>query len=80
MRGDSAVMTGIAYATSAEMARKLVLFKFKENAKHMLRGMKKHQLAAKANQRLRGAEHPAGALDTASCPTSACQRRGNPVG
>src|SRR6056300_681730 len=43
----SAVMTGIAYATSAEMASEVGAFpNYKKNAKHMLRVMKNHQLAA----------------------------------
>ena len=43
----SAVMTGIAYATSAEIASEVGPFpQYKKNAKHMLRVMKNHRLAA----------------------------------
>ncbi|MFI5194190.1 MAG: vitamin B12-dependent ribonucleotide reductase, partial [Chitinophagales bacterium] len=43
----SAIMTGIAYKTSAEMARTLGAFpKFEENRKSMLRVMRNHRLAA----------------------------------
>ena len=43
----TAVMTGIAYATSAEMAGELGAFPdYKRNAKHMLRVMRNHRTAA----------------------------------
>ena len=43
----SAIMTGIAYATSAEIAKEVGAFKnYKKNAKHMLRVMNNHWLAA----------------------------------
>src|SRR6202011_3389875 len=43
----SAIMTGAAYATSAEMARKLGAFAgYKENASAMLRVMRNHARAA----------------------------------
>lgn len=43
----SAIMTGIAYKTSAEMARTLGAFpKFEENRQSMLRVMRNHRLAA----------------------------------
>jgi ribonucleoside-diphosphate reductase alpha chain len=43
----SAIMTGNAYATSAEMAKYLGAFpKYEENKKHMLRVMKNHRYAA----------------------------------
>jgi ribonucleoside-diphosphate reductase alpha chain len=43
----TAVMTGVAYATSAEMAGELGAFKdYKRNAKHMLRVMRNHRRAA----------------------------------
>jgi ribonucleoside-diphosphate reductase alpha chain len=43
----SAIMTGIAYATSAEMAKELGPFPgFKKNREHMLRVMRNHRRAA----------------------------------
>ncbi|MBS1620551.1 MAG: vitamin B12-dependent ribonucleotide reductase, partial [Bacteroidetes bacterium] len=43
----SAIMTGIAYKTSAEMAGVLGTFpRYEENKKHMLRVMRNHRLAA----------------------------------
>ncbi|HVV55539.1 MAG TPA: adenosylcobalamin-dependent ribonucleoside-diphosphate reductase, partial [Mucilaginibacter sp.] len=43
----SAIMTGTAYATSAEMARELGPFRrYEENKKHMMRVMRNHRYAA----------------------------------
>src|ERR1700710_3267761 len=43
----SAIMTGISYATSAEMAKELGPFPgFKKNREHMLRVMRNHRRAA----------------------------------
>ena len=43
----TAVMTGVAYATSAEMAKELGPFPgYERNSKHMLRVMRNHALAA----------------------------------
>ncbi len=43
----SAIMTGIAYATSAEMAKELGAFEgYADNAEHMLRVMRNHRRAA----------------------------------
>ncbi len=43
----TAIMTGIAYKTSAEMARALGAFpRYEENREHMLRVMRNHRLAA----------------------------------
>jgi ribonucleoside-diphosphate reductase alpha chain len=43
----SAIMTGVAYKTSAEMAQVMGTFpRYKENAKHMLRVMRNHRAAA----------------------------------
>lgn len=43
----TAVMTGVSYATSAEMAKELGPFKdYKRNAKHMLRVIRNHRNAA----------------------------------
>ncbi|KKC38754.1 ribonucleotide-diphosphate reductase subunit alpha [Devosia epidermidihirudinis] len=46
----TAIMTGVSYATSAEMARELGPFKdYKRNAKHMLRVIRNHRNAAHGN-------------------------------
>jgi ribonucleoside-diphosphate reductase alpha chain len=43
----TAIMTGIAYKTSAEMAKSLGAFpRYEENKKHMMRVMRNHRLAA----------------------------------
>ena len=48
----SAIMTGIAYATSAEMARELGPFPgYKKNAAHMLRVIRNHRRAAHGESR-----------------------------
>ncbi|MCB1353024.1 MAG: vitamin B12-dependent ribonucleotide reductase [Rhodobacteraceae bacterium] len=69
----TAVMTGEAYATSAEMARELGAFPgYEKNAEHMLRVIRNHRNAAEGN--LTGYEGlwtPPVALDHANCPDSA---------
>ncbi len=46
----TAIMTGVSYATSAEMAKELGAFKdYKRNAKHMLRVIRNHRNAAYGN-------------------------------
>ncbi|WP_332687750.1 vitamin B12-dependent ribonucleotide reductase, partial [Devosia sp.] len=46
----TAIMTGVSYATSAEMAKELGPFKdYKRNAKHMLRVIRNHRNAAHGN-------------------------------
>ena len=69
----SAVMTGIAYATSAEMASEVGAFpNYKKNAKQMLRVMKNHQLAAEGKASgYKGLSILPVPLDTASCPDKA---------
>ena len=69
----SAVMTGIAYATSAEMASEVGAFpNYKKNAKHMLRVMKNHQLAAEGKASgYEGLSILPVPLDTVSCPDKA---------
>ncbi len=69
----SAVMTGIAYATSAEMASEVGAFpNYKKNAKHMLRVMKNHQLAAEGKASgYQGLSILPVPLDIASCPNKA---------
>ena len=43
----TAIMSGVSYATSAEIASELGAFpQYKKNAKHMMRVMKNHRLAA----------------------------------
>ena len=66
----SAIMTGVAYATSAEMAGELGAFpSYDRNAKHMLRVMRNHRTAAYG--KTEGYEDLAVkpvALDHANCP------------
>jgi ribonucleoside-diphosphate reductase alpha chain len=66
----TAVMTGISYATSAEMAKELGPFPgYKKNAQHMLRVIRNHRRAAHGESR--GYESLAVnpvPLDHASCP------------
>ena len=59
----SAIMTGTAYATSAEMAAQLGAFPgYKKNRDAMLRVIRNHRRAAHGEQRrLREPRHPAGA-------------------
>jgi ribonucleotide reductase alpha subunit len=66
----TAIMTGVSYATSAEMAGELGPFPgYKENAKHMLRVMRNHRRAAHGeNDRLRGLSVNPVPLDHANCP------------
>ena len=66
----SAIMTGISYATSADMARELGPFPgFEQNREHMLRVMRNHARAARGEaegyEDLKTAPVP---LDHASCP------------
>jgi len=66
----SAVMTGVAYATSAQMAKELGSFPgFEENREHMLRVMRNH---ARAAHGLNGGYEEVNVypvpLDAASCP------------
>ena len=66
----SAIMTGVAYATSAQMAKELGSFPgFEENREHMLRVMRNH---ARAAHGLNGGYEEVNVypvpLDAASCP------------
>ncbi|GMV63984.1 MAG: hypothetical protein AMXMBFR74_31510 [Parvibaculum sp.] len=66
----SAVMTGVSYATSAQMAKELGAFPgFEENREHMLRVMRNH---ARAAHGLNGGYEEVSVypvpLDAASCP------------
>src|SRR3974390_3566509 len=66
----SAIMTGISYATSAEMAEKLGAFPgYKKNRDHMLRVIRNHRRAARGERT--GYEKvatPPVRLDHAACP------------
>ena len=66
----SAIMTGIAYATSAEIASEVGAFpNYKKNAKHMLRVMNNHRLAAHGKSAgYEGLEILPVPLDIKSCP------------
>ncbi|MGB6949851.1 MAG: vitamin B12-dependent ribonucleotide reductase [Methyloceanibacter sp.] len=66
----SAIMTGVAYATSAEMARELGAFAgYEENREHMLRVMRNHARAARGEaEGYEELQTPPVPLDHASCP------------
>jgi ribonucleoside-diphosphate reductase alpha chain len=66
----TAIMTGVSYATSAEMAAELGPFPgYKKNAKHMLRVIRNHRRAAHGEtQGYEGLSVNPVALDHASCP------------
>jgi len=69
----TAIMTGVSYATSAEMAEKLGSFPgYKKNREHMLRVMRNHRRAAHGERT--GYEKvatPPVPLDHAACPDQA---------
>ncbi|HEV2627767.1 MAG TPA: vitamin B12-dependent ribonucleotide reductase [Pseudolabrys sp.] len=66
----TAIMTGIAYATSAEMAEQLGPFPgYKKNREHMLRVMRNHRRAAHGERTgYEKVSTPPAPLDHASCP------------
>ncbi len=66
----TAVMTGVSYATSAEIASEVGAFsKYKKNKKHMLRVMKNHRLAAHGEAKgYKGLSILPVPLDASSCP------------
>ncbi len=66
----SAIMTGVAYATSAEIASEVGAFpNYKKNSKHMLRVMNNHRLAAHGKSSgYKGLEIFPVPLDIKSCP------------
>ena len=66
----SAIMTGVAYATSAEIASEVGAFpNYKKNAKHMLRVMNNHRLAAHGKSAgYEGLEILPVPLDIKACP------------
>ena len=63
-------MTGVSYATSAEIASEVGAFsKYKKNKKHMLRVMKNHRLAAYGEAKgYKGLSILPVPLDASSCP------------
>ncbi|WP_435259043.1 vitamin B12-dependent ribonucleotide reductase [Thioclava sp. FR2] len=65
----TAVMTGVSYATSAEMAKELGPFPgYERNAKHMLRVIRNHRAAAHASATYEAVNVNPVALDAANCP------------
>jgi ribonucleoside-diphosphate reductase alpha chain len=65
----TAVLTGTAYATSAEMAKELGTFKkYEENKKHMLRVMRNHRYAAYNTGSYEGLEIAPPGIDQKECP------------
>jgi len=66
----TAIMTGTAYATSAEMARELGAFKrYTENKQHMLRVMRNHRYAAyNATDAYEELEITPPGIDQKTCP------------
>ncbi|GGE05545.1 ribonucleoside-diphosphate reductase class II [Gemmobacter megaterium] len=65
----TALMTGVAYATSAEMASELGAFPgYARNRDHMLRVIRNHRAAAHASGRFEGVNVAPVALDHATCP------------
>lgn len=66
----TAIMTGTAYATSAEMARELGPFRrFKENREHMMRVMRNHRYAAyNSTENYEGLEILPPGIDQRNCP------------
>lgn len=69
----TALMTGVAYETSAEMAEELGAFPgYQDNAGHMLRVIRNHRRAAKgATKGYEGLSVPPVPLDIAACPEKA---------
>ncbi len=74
----TAIMTGTAYATSAEMAKELGTFsKYNDNREHMLRVMRNHRYAAyNSTENYEGLEIAPPGIDPKYCPdyllTAAC--------
>jgi len=65
----TAIMTGIAYKTSAEMARDLGTFsRYSENKEHMLRVMRNHRLAAYDADEFEGLSLKPQGIKSESCP------------
>jgi ribonucleoside-diphosphate reductase alpha chain len=65
----TAIMTGTAYSTSAEMAKELGTFKkYEDNKKHMLRVMRNHRYAAYNTDSYEGLEIAPMGLNPKFCP------------
>jgi len=66
----TAIMNGVAYKTSAEMAKHLGTFpRYKENAKHMMRVMRNHRAAAyDASEAYEGLEIKPIGINAKYCP------------
>jgi ribonucleoside-diphosphate reductase alpha chain len=66
----TAIMTGTAYATSAEMARELGTFKrYDDNKQHILRVMRNHRYAAyNSTENYEGLEIKPPGIDQGQCP------------
>ena len=65
----TALMTGVSYATSAEMSRELGAFSgYKRNAAHMLRVIRNHRAAAYGKTSYEAVNVNPVALDAANCP------------
>lgn len=65
----TAIMTGTAYSTSAEMAKELGTFrKYEENKKHMLRVMRNHRYAAYNTNSYEELQIAPPGIDPKSCP------------
>jgi len=65
----TALMTGVSYATSAEMAAELGAFPgYKKNADHMLRVIRNHRRAAHGDDSYESVNVAPVALDAANCP------------
>ncbi len=65
----TAIMTGVAYATSAEMAAELGPFPgYKKNARHMLRVIRNHRAAVHGTGAYQGVNVRPVELDVANCP------------
>lgn len=66
----TAIMTGTAYATSAEMAKELGTFsRYEENKKHMLRVMRNHRYAAyNSPENYEGLDILPPGIDQKQCP------------
>ena len=65
----TALMTGVSYATSAEMAGELGAFSgYARNREHMLRVIRNHRAAAHASKTYEGVNVNPVALDQVNCP------------
>lgn len=68
----TALMTGVAYATSAEMARELGAFSgYARNSQHMLRVIRNHRAAAHGTGKYEAVNVNPVTLDAGNCPDQA---------